>query len=56
MLYGGKHFMETYGNIMKATAVLMQHGELLEKYNKALGSTGKESIPLEFYNIIMFTG
>ena len=61
MLYGGKGFMETYGNIMKSIAVLMQHGELLEKYNKALGSKWKESIPLEFYNIIMddlndFTG
>lgn len=61
MLYGGKGFTETYGNIMKAIAVIWQHGELLEKYNKALGSKWKESIPLEFYNIIMddlndFTG
>ena len=61
MLYGGKGFIETYGNIMKSIAILMQHGELLEKYNKALGSKWKESIPLEFYNIVMddlndFTG
>lgn len=61
MLYGGKGFVGTYENIMKSFAILMEHGEVLEKYNKALGSKWKDSIPLEFYNIIQddlndFTG
>lgn len=61
MLYGGKGFLGTYENIMKAFSILMQHGEILEKYNKALGGKWKDSIPLEFYNIIQddlndFTG
>lgn len=61
MLYGGKGFTGTYANIMKAFAILMEHGELLEKYNKALGGKWKDTIPLEFYNIIQddlndFTG
>lgn len=61
MLFGGKGFVGTYAKIMKSMAILMEHGELLEKYNKALGSKWKESIPLEFYNILQddlndFTG
>lgn len=61
MLYGGKGFIETYKNIMKATAILAQHGEELSKYNSVLGSKWKDSVPLEFFNIIQddlndFTG
>ena len=61
MLYGGKGFIETYSKILKATAVLMQHGEELSKYNAVLGSKWKNTVPLEFFNIIQddlndFTG
>lgn len=61
MLYGGKGFMETYSKILKATAILMQHGEELSKYNAVLGSKWKNTVPLEFFNIIQddlndFTG
>ena len=61
MLYGGKGFIETYSKILKATAILMQHGEELSKYNTVLGSKWKNTVPLEFFNIIQddlndFTG
>ena len=61
MLYGGKGFIATYAKILKATAILMQHGEELSKYNAVLGSKWKNTVPLEFFNIIQddlndFTG
>lgn len=52
MLYGGKGFVKIYGDIIKAEAIIMQNGEELAKINSILGSKWKDSIPLEFFNII----
>lgn len=61
MLYGGEGYINTYSYIMKATAIIMENGDQLAEINKSLGSKWKDSIPIEFFNIIQedlgdFTG
>lgn len=52
MLYGGQGFVDTYGDMLKATAILIENGERLRKINEVLGDRFHKSVSTEAFNII----
>lgn len=52
MLYGGQGFVDTYGDMLKATAILIESGERLRKINEVLGDRFHKSVSTEAFNII----
>lgn len=52
MLYGGKGFVDTYGDMLTATTILIENGERLRKINGVLGDRFHKSVSTEAFNII----
>lgn len=52
MLYGGKGVTNTYGDMLKATTILIENGERLKRINKVLGDRFHKSVSTEAFNII----
>lgn len=52
MLWGGKGFTETYGDMLKAETIIIQSGEDLRAINSVLGDRWHRSVSLEAFNIM----